>query len=84
MTKTFVYKSKEDLINGIRLHKKLSKKKIKLFAVKYPRRDLTGIEDFDGKYIWGMPSKLAEKLGLEVEGELGRLASKLSTKSRKK
>jgi hypothetical protein len=82
--KTFIYKSREDLIEGVRACKKTQKKKWKFLAIESPVRKLIGIKDFEGGHYWAMPIHIAEKDGLSTGKEKASLAILLNTKCRKK
>ena len=81
--KTFIYKSLEDLIEGIKAYKRQYKKRLKFMVTEKPAKKLIGIEDVDREYYWSLPYKIAEKLAI-TDRSLGLLAAKLSTKPRKK
>lgn len=82
--KTFIYKSREDLIEGVRSYKKTQKKKWTFLAIESPVRKLIGIKDFEGDHYWAIPIHLAEKNNLSTGKEKASLAALLSTRSRKK
>ena len=81
--KTFIYKSKEDLIEGVRAYKKTEKKKWVFFSIESPAKKLIGLKDFEGEHYWAMPTHLAEKDGLSTGKEKAGLASLLSSRARK-
>lgn len=82
--KTFIYKSRKDLIEGVRSYKKTQRKKWEFLAIENPARKLIGIKDFEGEHYWAIPLHMAEKNGLSTGKEKAHLAAMLSTRSRKK
>ena len=82
--KTFIYKSREDLIEGVRSYKKTQKKKWTFLPIDSPGKRLVGIKDFEGDHYWALPYHLTEKNKLSTGIEKVRLATLLSTRPRKK
>jgi hypothetical protein len=83
MKTTLIYKSKKDLIEGVRSYKKTHRKKWTFLAAEIPSRKLTGVKDSEAEHYWAIPVHLAEKNGLSTNKEKNHLALLLSTKSRK-
>ena len=83
MKTTLIYKSKKDLIEGVRSYKKTHRKKWTFLATEIPSRKLTGIKDSEAEHYWAIPINLAEKSGLSTKKEKTSLAALLSTRSRK-
>jgi hypothetical protein len=82
--KIFIYKSREDLIEGVRSYKKTQRKKWTFLAIESPARKLVGIKDFEGEHYWALPVSIAETNGLSTGKEKASLAALLSTRTRKK
>lgn len=80
--KTFIYKSKEDLIAGVKAYKKSHKKKLVLLSVDIPSKKLVGFEDKEEENYWAIPAHLAVDTDLSSGKGRALLAAKLSTKQR--
>ena len=80
--KTFIYKSKKDLIEGIRTFKKSYRKKLTLIATDYRIRKLIGFEDTEGEHYWAVPEYLENDIELSTVRKRAFMALRLSTKTR--